>query len=171
MNDTDEPQTEPADKGAGDAPGESSGESELGKAIEGLGKTVEGVAGRLFGPKVIGKEALPDKPAISPEADEAIESAGETLGRFLNAAGTAMQQFPTDPKSALKVAQSKAEVPVEAPEGWSELSAGLRSFGGGLFKVAEGVLDQVAPRKGERKHPVPPEQAPPAADEGPEESG
>ena len=34
-----------------------------------------------------------------------------------------------------------------AEPGWSPLSTGMRSLGAGLFKVAEGVLDQVAPRK------------------------
>lgn len=121
--------------------------SDLDKTLESLGKTVEGVAGRLFGPRAVGKEELPENPAISPEADQALSEAAESLGRLFHAAGVAMKEHPMDPGAALKSAQVAAESPVEAEPGWSPLTAGLRSFGGGLFKVAEGVLDQVAPRK------------------------
>lgn len=121
--------------------------SDLDKTLESLGKTVEGVAGRIFGPKAVGLEELPESPAISAEADEAISQAADSLGRLLNAAGTALREHPMDPGAALKSAQAGVGTPVESEEGWSPLTAGLRSLGGGLFKVAEGVLDQVAPRK------------------------
>ena len=131
---------------AGD-PGGDTGKSDLEQGVESLLKASEGVAARLFGPKLMGKDHLPEGPAISKDADEAISQAGEALGRLLNAAGTGMREHPLRPGEAVKTAAQHVEDPVQAQEGWSPLTAGIRSFGGGLFKVAEGVLDQVAPRK------------------------
>ena len=128
-------------------PGAEAPESELDRSLESLGRALEGVAGRLLGPKAIGKEHLPEAPAISPEADEAIEHAGELMGRYLHAAGEALKEHPLDPAQAVRAAQTRTEEPVEAPEGFSPLVGGMKSLGGGLFKVAEGVLDKVAPRK------------------------
>ena len=122
-------------------------ESELDRGLESLGKVVEGVAGRLLGPKVLGKGELPDGPALSEDADRAIEEAGETVGKLLNAAGVALKEHPLDPSAAVRTAQAHTDDPVPTPEGYSPLVGGMRSLGGGLFKVAEGVLDKVAPRK------------------------
>ncbi|MFN7144808.1 MAG: hypothetical protein ACK4YP_13610 [Myxococcota bacterium] len=121
--------------------------SELERGFESLGKALTGVTGRLLGPKAIGRETLPPEPAISPEADEAVSKAAEDLGRLLNAAGEALKAHPLEPAEALKTARAKTEEPVVAEEGWSPLAAGLVNLGGGLAKVAEGVLDAVAPRK------------------------
>lgn len=141
-----EPRKEREEDTAGDTGGDA-GKSDLEQGVESLLKASEGVAARLFGPKLVGKDSLPEGPAISKDADEAISQAGEALGRLLNAAGTGMREHPLRPGEAVKTAAQHVEDPVQAQEGWSPLTAGIRSFGGGLFKVAEGVLDQVAPRK------------------------
>jgi hypothetical protein len=107
----------------------------------------EGVTARVLGPKAVGREAMPDSPAVSVEVDHAIEDATEVVGRYLNAAGEGLREHPLDPMAAVHTAQEKVAEPAPVPEGWSPLVGGLRSLGGGLFKVAEGVLDRVAPRK------------------------
>jgi hypothetical protein len=121
--------------------------SDLERGLESFGRALEGVTGRLFGPKAIGKEVLPEQVAISPEADAAIEKVGDDLGRLLNAAGEALKEHPLDPAEAVKAARDHTGDPVTPEEGWSPLAAGLVNLGGGLAKVAEGVLDVVAPRK------------------------
>lgn len=121
--------------------------SELERGFESLGKALTGITGRLLGPKAIGREALPPETAISPEADEAIEKVGEDLGRLLHAAGEALKEHPLDPAEAVKAAKAHTADPVEPEDGWSPLAAGIANLGGGLAKVAEGVLDVVAPRK------------------------
>lgn len=137
--------------------------SDLEAGLESLGKAFTGVTGRLFGPKAIGRERLPPEPAISPETDAAIEKAAIDLGRALHAAGEALKEHPTQPGQAWQAAREHAHDPVETEEGWTPLATGFVNLGGGLAKVAEGVLDQVAPRK-----PKPPEgdaSADPAAGE------
>jgi hypothetical protein len=126
-------------------------ESDLDRGLDGLFKATEGVAARLFGPRLVGRETIGPTPAISKEADEALSNAGEAVGRLLNAAGTAMRDHPLDPGEAVKTATQRVEEPVPESPGWSPLSTGMASFGSGLLKVAEGVLDQVAPRKAGKK--------------------
>lgn len=155
--------------------------SELERGIESLGKALTGVTGRLLGPKAIGRETLPPEPAISPEADEAVSKAAEDLGRLLNAAGEALKAHPLEPAEALKTARAKTDEPVVAEDGWSPLAAGLVNLGGGLAKVAEGVLDVVAPRKSKTPEgedpldtqgdaPAEPEAVTPVVAEGPTET-
>lgn len=121
--------------------------SELERGLENFGRALTGVTARLLGPRSVGRETLPPEAAISPEADAALEKVGEDLGRVLHAAGEALKEHPLDPEEALKAAKERASEPVVAEEGWSPLASGLANLGGGLAKVAEGVLDVVAPRK------------------------
>ena len=121
--------------------------SDLEAGLESLGKAFTGVTGRLFGPKAIGRTELPPEPAISREADAALEKAAVDMGRALHAAGEALKEHPTDLGQAWQATREHAKDPVEADEGWTPLTTGFMSFGGGLAKVAEGVLDVVAPRK------------------------
>ena len=121
--------------------------SDLEQGLESFGRVIEGVAGRLLGPKAVGREELSSTPTLSKETDEALTAAGADLGRFFQAAGEAMKDHPLEPKAAAREAKARVDEPVVADPGWSPLSTGLRTFGEGLFKVAEGVLDQVAPRK------------------------
>lgn len=120
--------------------------SELEEGVKRLGAAVETLAGRLFGEKLLGRPVPPDKVAISPQADEAIARAGADVGRFLHAAGEGLKAHPLRPDEALRAAKA-AEPPPPPPEGLTELSSGILNLGGGVFKVAEGVLDKVAPRK------------------------
>lgn len=121
--------------------------SELERGLQSLGKAFTGVTGRLLGPKAIGRAELPPEVAISPEADDALEKAGADLGRILHATGEGLKRHPMDPAGALRTARAHQSDPVEAEPGWSPLTAGILNLGGGLAKVAEGVLDVVAPRK------------------------
>lgn len=121
--------------------------SELEQSLDALGRAVNGLGGRLLGPKAVGKESLPETPAISPEVDEAVERAADTVGRLLNATGEALKRHPLDPVEAVKDVQAHQDEPVEAPEGWSPLAGGLRTLGAGVMSVAEGVLDTVSPKK------------------------
>lgn len=121
--------------------------SDLDAGLESLGKALTGVTGRLFGPKAIGRAALPPEPAISPEADAALEKAAVDIGRALHAAGEALKEHPMKPGEAWQATRDHAQDPVVPDEGWTPLAAGFVSLGGGLMKVAEGVLDTVAPRK------------------------
>ena len=130
--------------------------SELERGMESLGRAFTGITGRLLGPKAIGRAELPVEAAISPEADEALERGAADLGRFLHAAGEGLKAHPLDPAAAARTARAHAEDTLTPEEGWSPLAAGLVTLGGGLSKVAEGVLDQVAPRKPK----------PPAEDDG-----
>ncbi len=142
--------------------------SELERSFESLGRALTGVTGRLLGPKAIGREALPPESAISPEADEALEKVGEDLGRILNAAGKALEAHPLDPAEAVREARAHTDDPVVPEEGWSPLAAGLVSLGGGLAKVAEGVLDVVAPRKPKDGEAGTSEPAEPSGDAAPD---
>ncbi|MDP2308315.1 MAG: hypothetical protein Q8P18_20010 [Pseudomonadota bacterium] len=123
--------------------------SELERGLQSLGRVFTGVTGRLLGPKAIGREELPPESSISPEADAALEKAGADLGRILHATGEGLKAHPLDPSGALRTARASASAgdPVESDPGWTPLAAGLKNLGGGLAKVAEGVLDVVAPRK------------------------
>jgi len=121
--------------------------SELERGFESLGRALTGVTGRLLGPKAIGREELPPESAISPEADERIAQVGADLGRILHATGEGLKAHPLDPTEALRTARASSDDPVEADPGWTPLAAGLKNLGGGLARVAEGVLDVVAPRK------------------------
>lgn len=140
--------------------------SELEQGLASFGRVLEGVTGRLLGPKAIGKSTLPEQVALSPEADAALARAGEDLGRLLNAAGEALKEHPLDPAEAVKAARVHTADPVIPEEGWSPLAAGLVNLGGGLAKVAEGVLDVVAPRK---PRPAGEADATPAEPDGPAE--
>ncbi len=121
--------------------------SELDAGLESLGRVVNGVAGRLLGPKAIGREALSETPAISEEVDAAVERAGDLVGRLLHTTGEALKEHPLDPAGIINAVQHPSEDPVPSPEGWSPLAGGLRSLGEGMMAVAEGVLDKVAPKK------------------------
>ena len=121
--------------------------SELERGFESLGRALTGVTGRLLGPKAIGREELPPESAISPEADERIAKVGADLGRILHATGEGLKAHPLDPTEALRTARASSDDPVEVDPGWTPLAAGLKNLGGGLARVAEGVLDVVAPRK------------------------
>ncbi|MFZ5478195.1 MAG: hypothetical protein ACOZNI_15620 [Myxococcota bacterium] len=121
--------------------------SELGKSVESLGRALESAAGQLFGEKVIGKELAPDQVAISEETDAAMRKAGEEIGRVLHAAGEGLKAHPLDPAAALEEAKAHKDDLIEGEPGLTRLSIGIKHLGGGLFKVAEGVLDTVAPKK------------------------
>lgn len=121
--------------------------SDLEQGLESLGKVLTGVAGRLLGPKAVGKEALGPEPTLSPEADELIEKAGEVAGRYLHATGEALKEHPLAPGKALDAARGHLDDPLAPPPGSAPLVEGLKTLGSGLEKVAEGLLDQVAPRK------------------------
>lgn len=130
--------------------------SDLETAVDDLGKLATGLAGKLFGPKLVGKDKLdPDQPVLSPEADRAIDQVGENIGRLLHAAGEGLKKRPLDPVQALGEAEqaARAEELPPPPEGWSELSGGLKNLAEGFGSVAEGVLDVVAPRKPKAEPP------------------
>lgn len=121
--------------------------SELDEGLASLNRVVNGVAGRLLGPRILGRDTLPETPAISPEADAAVERAGEVVGRILHTTGEALKEHPLDPVGLLDAVQHPTDGPVPAAEGWSPLAGGLKTFGEGMMAVAEGVLDKVAPKK------------------------
>jgi len=121
--------------------------SELEQGLDALSRAVNGLGGRILGPKAVGRESLPETPAISPEVDEAVERAADSVGRFLNATGEALKRHPLEPVEAVKDAQAHQDEPVETPPGWSPLAGGLKTLGEGVMSVAEGVLDTVAPKK------------------------
>lgn len=131
---------------AGEA-GAAPGRSEFSAGAEALSRMATGIAARLLGPRAVRRDTMPETPAISPEIDQAIGAAGDALGRLLHATGEAMKHHPADPAGVAREAQAHLNDPVEVPEGWSPLSVGVRSMGGGLLKVTEGVLDVVAPRR------------------------
>lgn len=115
--------------------------------VQGFGRTVGGIASRLFGTNVVARPKSSGEPVLSPETDAVIDAAGDAMGRWLNATGEALKEHPMDPLAAARSVQSRASAPVVADEGWTPLSVGLRSLGGGALKVAEGVLDKVAPKR------------------------
>lgn len=136
--------------------------SELERSLRSLGAALETVGGKLLGARVVGKEVPPDRVAISPEADDALVRAGESVGRLLHAAGEGLKAHPLRPDAAFQVARDHAEDDLHPREGYTPLTTGLVDLGAGLAKVAEGVLDVVAPRR-----PKPPADAGAEA-EGPE---
>jgi hypothetical protein len=121
--------------------------SELEKGVEGLGRALESAAGQLFGAKVIGKELPPDQVAISEETDAAMRKAGEDLGKLLHAAGKGLEAHPLDPAAAIEEAKAHRDDTLDPEPGLTPLSVGLKHLGGGLLRVAGGVLDTVAPKK------------------------
>ena len=129
------------------AGGEGHPTSEFERGVESFARVVEGVAGKVLGPKALGRKGPPPGPVISEEADRALEQATEAMGRYLHAAGEGLKAHPFAPGEAVRTAQEKVTEEPPTPEGWSPLVGGMRSLSGGLFRVAEGVLDQVAPRK------------------------
>ncbi len=118
---------------------------ELTDAVDRIGRGVWGLGTRLFGARVVPPPTGESTP-ISPEAEAAIDAAGATVGRWLHAAGKAMAAHPMDPKGAVDEARERLVDVPEPGEGETVLTAGIRDLGGGLYKVAEGVLDVVAPR-------------------------
>jgi hypothetical protein len=122
--------------------------SDLEQGLQSFGRALTGVTGRLLGPRAIGRTELPAEPAISPEADAALERGAAELGRILHATGEGLKAHPLDPPEAFHAGRAHQGDQVDPPPGWSPLSAGILNFGGGLAKVAEGLLDAVAPRRG-----------------------
>lgn len=127
--------------------------SDLEHGLEGLGNALTGLAAQLLGSKVVGR--VPDRPAISPTADEALRELGDAVGRVLHAAGHALAEHPTEPGKAFAELREHATDPVEVAEGSAPLTEGLKTLATGLEKVAVGVLDAVAPKK--PKADAPPE--------------
>lgn len=115
--------------------------------MESFGRALETATGKLFGAKVIGKPVAEERMAISPEMDEKMMQAGEDLGRLLHAAAEGLKAHPLDPMGAVRTAKEHTGDTVSKEEGLTSLSTSILELGGGLAKVAEGVLDQVAPRK------------------------
>ena len=155
-NDPDQPDADKApteDTGAEDpstrhtSTRDRSGNSELEEGLDHLGKAVGGVLTRLLGSRYTQVEVDPEKPVLGPEADAAIERAGEKMGRWLKAAGEGLHSHPTDPIAALDHAAKHKSDQVEVREGEAPLAAGMRALAGGLYRSTEAVLDVVAPRK------------------------
>ncbi len=121
--------------------------SELEEGLDHLGKAVGGVLTRLLGSRYTRVELDPERPVISPEADEAVDRAGRLVGRWLNATGQGLRSHPTDPLAALNHANAHLRDEVELREGEAPLAAGARSLAGGLYRSTEAVLDIVAPRR------------------------
>lgn len=119
---------------------------DLGDAVDRLGRTAWGLGTRLLGPKIVRPPSGETEP-MSPETEIAIDAAGATIGRWLHAAGRAIEAHPMDPVAAVREAREHIDEVPEPAEGETPLAAGARDLGGGLFKVAEGILDVVAPRR------------------------
>lgn len=115
-------------------------------AVDRLGRTAWGLGTRLFGAKVVPPPHGETEP-MSPGTEAAIDAAGATLGRWMHAAGRALEAHPMDPAAAVNDARQRIDEVPEAAEGETPLTAGARDLGGGLLKLAEGVLDVVAPRR------------------------
>lgn len=146
------PQPDAAGDHAAEDPGRASdpkkaARSELEDAAAGIGRALGGVMTQLFGPGVTGIAPPADRPVISPEADDAIDRGGARLGQWLHGAGEALAHHPLDPSRMVDDANRIAHEPMPSEPGLTPLSIGLRSLAGGLYKTAEAVLDQVAPRK------------------------
>ena len=122
--------------------------SDLEKGIEGIGRALEGVAGRILGPKAVGKDVLPEEPSISAETDRRIEALATEVEKLMHAAGKGLEAAPLNPAAAFDAAKAHREDEIEPPVGWSPLVGGARDLSRGLGKVAEGVLDKVAPKRG-----------------------
>jgi hypothetical protein len=120
--------------------------SDLEDGVERVSHVVGGVLTRLLGEKVTGVPIDPDKPTVSPDADKAIEQAGERVGRFLHAVGQGLRAHPDDPSKAWEEAREHPEEPHPA-DGETELTEGVRAFVGGVLKTTEKALDRISPRK------------------------
>ncbi len=108
--------------------------SELEEGVEHLGRVIGSVATRLFGEKVTGRALDPDKPAISTDADAAIDEFGDNLGRLLHATGRALKQHPVAPKKAVDDVRQHAADPVATDDGEAPLTAGLRALAEGVYQ-------------------------------------
>ena len=120
-------------------------ERDVSQVVDKLGRKAWGVGTRLFGPNVVRPPSGEDEP-LSPQTGMAIDAAGATIGRWLHAAGRAIEAHPLDPGAAVNEARERIHEVPEPAEGETPLTAGARDLGGGLYKLAEGVLDVVAPR-------------------------
>ncbi len=116
------------------------------QTVDKLGRTAWGLGTRLFGPKIVRPPEGAQEP-LSRETEIAIDAAGATIGRWLHAAGRAIEAHPMDPGAAVGEARQRLNEVPEPAEGETPLTAGARDLGGGLMKLAEGVLDVVAPRR------------------------
>jgi hypothetical protein len=134
--------------------------SELRRGLRSLGRAVGTVAGRVLGERVVGQSVPPERVAVSPEFDAGVMRAAEDLARLLHAAGKGLEQHPLDPVRAAHVARAHVEDPLDRPEGLGPLAVGLRDLGGGLARVAEGLLDEVAPRRPAEAASAAPSEAP-----------
>lgn len=121
--------------------------SDLEDGVESLGRAFGGAMTRLFGERVTGQKVDPEKPVLGAETDKALGQVSQSLGRLLHAAGKSMQDNPTRPGKVLDDAAKHGKEAVEAREGETELTQGLRSLASGLYKTTEVVLDKVAPRQ------------------------
>ena len=127
--------------------------SELEEGLNHMARVASGLATRLFGEKVTGRPMDPDKPTISPEADDVVAGLADNLGRIFNAAGNAMKEHPTRPGRMLNETMEHIREPVESEAGVAPLTSGLRSLADGFFHTTEAVLDRVAPRRPKSDEP------------------
>jgi hypothetical protein len=120
--------------------------SELEEGVEHISQLMGGVLTRLLGEKVTGVPIDRDKPTVSPDADKAIEDAGERVGRFLHAVGRGLRAHPDDPSKAWEEAREHPEEP-HPGEGETALTEGVRAFAGGILKTTEKALDRIVPKR------------------------
>lgn len=140
----DAPEPDTADSSSS---GEAPPPSDLEDGLHHLGRAFGGVLTRLLGPRVTGQPLDPEKPVLGPEADRVVGEVGDTMGRWLHAAGTSLKDHPTRPGKVIDQTVRHAADDVSTREGETVLTEGLRSFAGGMYKATEAVLDKVAPRK------------------------
>jgi hypothetical protein len=121
-------------------------DSELKRGLDDLGKAAQGLAGRLLGPRFDERED-PERPAVNPEIDDAVQELGDTVGHWLRSAGEGLQEEPDKLGKALDRTMdlAKDEVKHEPDaQGWSPLAQGARVFSEGLGAVAGQLFDRVA---------------------------